>query len=423
MRFYQAFKKEILLLLRDPAGLAILFLLPGIMIFLVTFIQDMAFEKFTDTKMPLVIVDEDRDSLGIKIIRGFKTANVFEVITELNGQPATQANTFEKISSGEYQIAVIIPDGASEKIRNRAEEILGQAFGTIDSSNIITDTTTHVTLLYDPALMPSFRTSVNANLDKYITQIQTDVLVDAFSEKLQKVIPNMQPISMKEGVGMEVKETFAQDKENILEPNAVQHNVPAWTIFAMFFIVIPLATNMVREKDNGIELRLRTIPGSYFYSIFGKMAAYQVVCLFQFSFMISAGIFAMPWIGLPALEIGNNALELIITAGFTALAATAFGVLVGTITNTHDQAASLGSISVLILAAIGGIWVPTFLMPPSVKFVGSFSPLNWALSAFYDIFLRNASASTLWPHWCKLLLFTIVLATISFIIKKVRRAG
>lgn len=423
MRFCQAFKKEILLLLRDPAGLAILFLLPGIMIFLVTFIQDMAFEKFTDTKMPLVIVDEDRDSLGVKIVRGFKAANVFEVITEIEGEPATQTNTFEKVSSGTYQIAIVIPTGASQKIRNRAEEILAQAFGTADSSSVMRDITTQVTLLYDPALMPSFRTSVNANLDKYITQIQTDVLVDAFSEKLQDLIPSMQPISMKEGLGMEVKETFAQSPENTLEPNAVQHNVPAWTIFAMFFIVIPLATNMVREKGNGIELRLRTIPGSYFYSITGKMAAYQVVCLIQFCFMVGVGVFAMPWIGLPSLEIGNNLFELIITAGFTALAATAYGIFVGTITSTHDQAASFGSISVLILAAIGGIWVPTFLMPQTVKIIGSFSPLNWSLAAFYDIFLRNASISTLWPHWGKLLLFTIVLAATSLLIKKTRRAG
>ncbi len=33
--------------------------------------------------------------------------------------------------------------------------------------------------------------------------------------------------------------------------NSVQHNVPAWSIFAMFFIVIPIAGNMIREREDG----------------------------------------------------------------------------------------------------------------------------------------------------------------------------
>ena len=32
-------------------------------------------------------------------------------------------------------------------------------------------------------------------------------------------------------------------------PNATQHNVPAWTIFAMFFVVMSLGGSVVREKN------------------------------------------------------------------------------------------------------------------------------------------------------------------------------
>lgn len=420
MRFLQALKKELLLLLRDPAGLAILFALPGLMVFLVTYIQDTAFNNFIETKMPLVIADEDADSLGAKIVRGFTKANVFEVITEADGKPLTRDGIFEKVSTGEYQIGIYIPAGTTQSIRSRADGILAEAFGT-PVSEVPEDTSVHVTLVYDPALMPSFKASVHANLDKYLTQIQTAVLVDAFSEKLLRLVPNMKPISLQEGNSMEIRETYARAPENRLEPNSVQHNVPAWTIFAMFFIVIPLATNMVKEKDSGIALRLRTISGSSFFSITGKMVAYQVVCGVQFVFMLSVGVFAMPLMGMPSLAIGNNVLELALTAGLTAWAATAFGILVGTLASTNDQAASFGAISVLIMAAVGGIWVPAFAMPDAVKAIGNFSPLNWSLNAFYDIFLRNATVGTLWPHWAKLVAFTLVLAGISLWVKKIRR--
>ncbi|MCG9910187.1 MAG: ABC transporter permease [Flavobacteriales bacterium] len=422
MRFAHALKKEILLLLRDPAGLGILFILPGVMVFLITFIQDLAFNRFNETKLEILMADEDADTLGVKIKKGFDASGAFKLVTEQNGTPLNTETVTDLVAKGKYEIGIIIPKGSTQKIRDNASQILASAFNP-EAKSGTSDDTSKITLLYDPALLPSFKASVNAHLDKNITQIQSGILVDAFSKEMQQLVPGMQPISLEGNVGLEVHEAYARKAENKLEPNAVQHNVPAWTIFAMFFIVIPLATNMVREKDNGIEMRLRTIPGSYFYSITGKMAAYQLVCMVQFIFMISVGILAMPLMGMPALAIGTNLPELIITAGLTALAATAFGILVGTVAGTHDQAASFGSITVIIMAAIGGIWVPTFAMPEVVKKLGNLSPLNWSLNAFYDVFLRNASVDVLWINWTKLLVFTFVLAGISLLIKKLRRAG
>lgn len=422
MRFYYSLKKELLLLIRDPAGLGILFVLPGVMVFLITFIQDMAFNRFNETKMKVVLADEDRDSLGARIARGFDASGSFQIIREDDGKPLTISKASEWVAKGTYEIGILIPDGVTQAIRKNASDVLASAFGS-DSSAYADTAAPEITLLYDPALLPSFKASVHAHLDKHITQIQSSILTESFSQEMQKVVPGMKPLNLGNSVGLEIREQFARTPDNKLEPNAVQHNIPAWTIFAMFFIVIPLATNMVREKDNGIELRLRTIPGSYFYSISGKMAAYQLVCLVQFTFMISVGRFVMPLMNMPALEIGTNVAELFITAGLTALAATAFGILTGTLAGTHDQAASFGSISVIIMAAIGGIWVPSFAMPEIIKRVGSISPLNWSLQAFYDIFLRNARASELWLYWVKLFAFTFILAGISLLIKKFRRAG
>ena len=47
--------------------------------------------------------------------------------------------------------------------------------------------------------------------------------------------------------------------EKELIPNSVQHNVPAWTLFAIFFIIVPLSINIVKEKSQGTFVRLRQI--------------------------------------------------------------------------------------------------------------------------------------------------------------------
>ena len=48
-----------------------------------------------------------------------------------------------------------------------------------------------------------------------------------------------------------------------ITPNATQHNVPAWTIFAMFFIIMSLGGSVVREKVSGSFIRLKTLPTNY----------------------------------------------------------------------------------------------------------------------------------------------------------------
>ncbi len=63
--------------------------------------------------------------------------------------------------------------------------------------------------------------------------------------------------------------------------NAVQHNVPAWSMFAMFFILFPLAGNLIKEREEGSMLRLRLIAGSSFPVICGTFIVYFFVCLLQ----------------------------------------------------------------------------------------------------------------------------------------------
>ena len=52
---------------------------------------------------------------------------------------------------------------------------------------------------------------------------------------------------------------------------------------------------------------------------------------------------------------------------------------------------TFGAVSVVIAAAIGGIMVPVFAMPPVMQTISIFSPLSWGLNAFLDVFVRGGS--------------------------------
>mgnify|MGYP003753011877 FL=1 len=167
-------------------------------------------------------------------------------------------------------------------------------------------------------------------------------------------------------------------------------------------------------------LRLRLISGSQFPVISGKFIFYLFVCLLQLVSMIGVGLYVMPLIGLSKLVLGTNGLGVVLTGLAVSMAATGYGLLIAVYFRTPQQALSFGSISVVILAALGGVWVPTFAMPQIMQSVSPYSPLNWGLEAFNDLFLRNASTSVIFPDLVKLICFSLVTLAASVLIHKSR---
>jgi ABC-2 type transport system permease protein len=201
-------------------------------------------------------------------------------------------------------------------------------------------------------------------------------------------IPNLNEIKQET---VTYREQYVAKNNKTVIPNAVQHNIPAWTLFAMFFIVIPFASAMIKEREDSSLDRLLTMPCNYATILMSKIAVNLLICYSQFLLIMLMGVYLFPFIGLPPLDINDKLLSLSVIAVSAALAAVGYGVAVGTIAKTHQQAAIFASISVVILAAIGGIWVPVFIMPPFMREISVASPLNWGLNGFYDILVRNAT--------------------------------
>ena len=205
-------------------------------------------------------------------------------------------------------------------------------------------------------------------------------------------------------------------------PNSAQHNVPAWALFAIFFIIVPLSINIVKEKSQGTFVRLRTQPVNYATVLGGKTLVYVGVCAIQFTLLLLVGVFVFPSIGLPQLEVGGRLPLLYTVAIFSGLAAVGLGLLLGTVARTQEQSAPFGATLVVILAALGGVWVPVFVMPRFMQLLSNISPMNWGLNGFYDVFLRNATFTEILPEISLLLLFFIVTISISIVYNERKNA-
>ncbi|HBI00457.1 MAG TPA: ABC transporter permease [Flavobacterium sp.] len=417
--------KETLLLKRDFGGLVILFVMPLILIITITLIQDGTYKSMSDVKIPILLVDNDNDTISKTVRQNLNESGSFEVLTQLNGKDITEEVAQEAVFKGKYQLAIIIPEKLSSDLQlkvNQNVDRIVSSFGLTDSISSEVENQKiepkEIKLYFDPATQLSFKNGVKNAIDRMISQIETSSIYTTFQEQLgegdEPVFEQESFISFKEIVP-------TIDNKEIL-PNSVQHNVPAWTLFAIFFIVVPLSINIVKEKSQGTLVRLITNPVPYAVVIAGKTATYLVICMIQFYLMVTVGIYLFPHIGLPALDVSGKLFLMSIVAIFAGLAAVGFGILLGTLAKTQEQSAPFGATSVVILAAMGGVWIPVFAMPKVMQFIAHISPMNWGLNAFYDVLLRNGGVLEILPEISLLLLFFIITVTIAIVYDKKKRA-
>ena len=182
-----------------------------------------------------------------------------------------------------------------------------------------------------------------------------------------------------------------------------------------FFVVISLGGNVVREKLSGSFLRLKTLPTSYLVSLASKQLTYVVVTFLQALVIFSIGILIFPKLGLPKLILPADVGGLIIVTLMCGWCAASYAICVGVITKTLEQANGLGAVSIVLLAAIGGILVPSFAMPASFKYIMLLSPLHWCLEAYYGLFLEGGKLSDVLFNILPLLIITFAIQAFTLI--------
>jgi len=412
--------KELLLLSRDIGGLAILFVMPLVLVVTITLIQDSTFRSINDNKIPILWVDYDKGEVSKNIYDGLADSKSFNIIGKESDIEAK-----ELVFKGEYQLAIVIPANLSSELEKKVNlnvEGLLSKFGLEEEtpqSQKADLEKKEVILYFDPATQMAFKNSIKNGIDKMIFKIETQTIYKAFQSQITD--DETEAIFDTESF-ITFKEITPSIGENEIIPNSVQHNVPAWTLFAIFFIIVPLSINMVKEKSQGTFVRLRTNPVSYLTVLGGKTMIYLAVCLIQFGLMLGIGVYLFPSLGLPSLAVTGKIPLLFLVALFAGLAAIGLGLLLGTVARTQEQSAPFGATFVVILAALGGVWVPVFIMPKFMQTLSNLSPMNWGLNAFYDVFLRDAGLLDLIPELTLLFLFFVITTAISIVYNERKNA-
>lgn len=415
--------KEARVLGRDRGGLLVLFGMPTALVLVVTVVQERAMRFVAGPNADLLLIDRDGGDLGPALKAGLEAAGVFTVSTTIDGLPVTEEAARDAVNHGRFQGALILPAGTGAAARDHADRLAGllltdPAAGPPPGPD--TTPPARLSVLLDPVLTEPYVKLIGNVSSGVLQGVEMRLLVEAFSARLADraaarlggPLPDglakglaAAPMAARPGTLLALDATRSTEQAWTDLPDSVQQNVPAWTIFSMFLIVIPLAGALIRERRDGTLARLRVIPGAPSAALLGKALLYLLVCAAQAVLMFAIGAFVLPLLGTPSFAPWGHLGAAAVVCLATAAAAMGFGLAVGALAGTPEQASVFGATAIVILGAMGGVMMPRFSMPQTMRDLAVVSPLGWAQEAFLGLFLRGGDLASVGPQVMRLLAF------------------
>ena len=373
-------RKEMLALMRDPHALAALFVMPALFIV----IMSLALKNMYAPPM-------DRLAYGIDVREPSIAVTQFVEHWEKTHGPARQLGADWQAALNRGQLAYVL---VLEKNLMRAL--------------VAPQAPTHpvVRLVTEPGLTHGALRALQAETTAAVSEMRAAALAFMRGES--------------PGTGAAISSLIASEVsgEQVIKPTAVQQNVPAWLAFGMFFVVTAISSLFIQEQRDGTLARLVSMGVPARKLILAKALPYLLINAIQAALMLAVGVKLMPLLGGDALSLaGIHWPALILVLASLSIAAVGFALLVACVVRTHAQANTLGPMLNILMAALGGVMVPTFVMPAAMQQLAAWSPMNWGLEGLLSVLVRHGDIADAEPWAGRLLVFggvSLLLASLLF---------
>src|ERR1044071_561549 len=127
--------KEFRLLLRDRVGLALMFLMPVVLVVVITSVQNSAFNVVNDNKISLLLCNNDSGSVSKEFISAIRRLEMFNIV-EVKNSIAEEIS--KAMKEHDAMVALIIPGTFSSQLSQKAKSTSAKAltdFG-LDSDTV-----------------------------------------------------------------------------------------------------------------------------------------------------------------------------------------------------------------------------------------------------------------------------------------------
>lgn len=373
-------RKEILALSRDPHALAALFVMPAVFIVIMSLALKNMYTPAMD-QLDYSLDVREKTPLTERFVARWEKAHGMASPLRADWQAA--------LNRGQLAYVLVLEPGLSDAL---AIPLPPPRAG--------------VRLLTEPGMAQSVLRTLQAETIGLVSELRAAALTDP-DEAISPADFSVAPFITSAAAGAVTA-----------PPTAVQQNVPAWLAFGMFFVVTALSSLFIQEQRDGTLLRLVSMGVSAPRLILAKALPYLAINGIQAALMLAVGVWLMPLLGGEALALaGIHWPALLVMLASLSCAAIGFALLLACLVRTHAQANTLGPMLNILMAALGGIMVPTFAMPATMQQLAVWSPLNWGLEGMLSVLVRHGNVADAAPWALRLVLFgsvTLLLASLLF---------
>ena len=345
--------KELLALRRDPHALAVLFLMPTAFILVMSLALRDSFRLDAESTLRVLVVDEDQSADSRRLLE------------------------LAAVKAGSTSV-----DAARAALRRRDADALA-VVGAGFARALAAREPPPVSLLAEPGTPIALLERERGRWERALGTLRAEAALRAIA-----------PMAADADLASQGSQPAVALRSAAPVPlTSVQQSVPAWLVFAMFFVALPVSTLVIGERQQGTLDRLRSLAVAPTVIVMGKLVPFYLVHLLQVAAMLAVGRWIVPLMGGDALSLAVDPFALFLVATATSIAALGLSLLIASFARTSEQATILAGGINIILGALGGIMVPKQVMPAAMQPITKLSPMGWGLDAFVDVFARQATSA------------------------------
>jgi ABC-2 type transport system permease protein len=356
--------KDLTQFLRDLKTLMFLLLMP----ILFTFMFGFAFGGFSgnesDSRLPVGFVNEDGRWISDTFRDLLADSDLIRIVED-EDLPASDLDRM--VAEGDLAAALIIPSGYSKAL--------------------LADKTSKLIVIADTGT--TAWTTVQAELLKLASRLDGAVRTATIMEELNgERLPFQygfeQTLDAWKDPPIKVVETTSSAVEDVDEgAGALAHTSPGMMLQFAIAGLLTCATVIVNERKSRTMQRILTTDTRRIQILFGHYLAIFLLIFVQFAVLIAFGQLILK---INYLRVPEGTLSVAFSA---ALCIAAFGLLIGVLARSEEQAITFSLISMFVFSGLGGAWVPLDVTGETFAAIGHVSPVAWAMDGFKNIIIRG----------------------------------
>ncbi|EKA05855.1 ABC transporter permease [Streptococcus sp. FSL W8-0197] len=248
--------------------------------------------------------------------------------------------------------------------------------------------------------------NTDASKTSMIRQVLRTSIASEGTDQLLSRVKQALPQLKLDAKAPEIKESYQYGDKNT---GFFARMIPILIGFVVFFFVFLISgMALLKERSSGTLDRLLATPVKRSEIVYGYMLSYGIIAIFQTAVVVLAAIWLLD------VEVVGNILNVIIVNVVLALVALAFGILLSTLAKSEFQMMQFIPLVIMPQLFFSGI-IPLSSMGEWALTVGKFLPLTYSGDAISQIILYGHNLGDILPNLGVLMIFLIILTILNIV--------